>query len=126
MTANIYPGFTKVLSLLEEYGVTGEKGIKDYEINKIVVDKYMLTRGLLYDVNSLEWEKTITDEASIKELAKGLFCEEFCEDYLLNEKNLQIEFTVYYRDSEGRTVNQVKCRAQAAAGENEVLKELMR
>ena len=126
VTANIYPGFTKVLSLLEEYGVTGEKGIKDYEINKIVVDKYMLTRGLLYDVNSLEWEKTITDEASIKELAKGLFCEEFCEDYLLNEKNLQIEFTVYYRDSEGRTVNQVKCRAQAAAGENEVLKELMR
>ena len=55
-----------------------------------------------------------------------LFCEELCEDYLLNEKNLQMEFTVYYRDSDGRTVNHVKCRAQADPEGNEVLKELLR
>lgn len=126
VTADIYPGSTKVISLLEGYGIDGTKGIGDYEITKIVVDKYLLTEGLLYNMNSLEWEKTITDEASVKELAKVLSCEEFCEDYLLNEKNLQIEFTVYYRDSEGRTVNHVKCRAQADAAGNEILKELLR
>ena len=36
------------------------------------------------------------------------------------------EFTVYYRDSDGRTVNRVKCRAQADPEGNEVLKELLR
>lgn len=126
VTADIYPGFTNVLLLLEEYGIEGTKGIGDYEITKIVVDKYLLTEGLLYNVNSLEWKKTITDEESVKELAKVLFCEELCEDYLLNEKNLQMEFTVYYRDSDGRTVNHVKCRAQADPEGNEVLKELLR
>lgn len=126
VTAELYPGFTRVLSLLEEYGIWGTKGIEDYEITRIVVDKYVLTQGLLYNVNSLEWEKTITDEASIKELSSVLFSQELCEDYLLNAKNLQMEFTVYYRDSDGRTIDFVKCRAQADPEGNEVLKELMR
>ncbi|GFI57664.1 hypothetical protein IMSAG025_01104 [Muribaculaceae bacterium] len=86
----------------------------------------MLTKGLLYQVNSLEWEKTITDAAAIETLSEVLYCEEFCEDYQLNETNLQMEFTVYYRDSDGRTIDVVKCRAQADPAENEVLKELLR
>lgn len=126
VTADIYPEFTEVISLLGQYGIEGTKGIGDYEITKIVVNKYLLTEGILYNVNSLEWEKTFTDEASVRELVKALCCEELCEDYLLNEKNLQMEFTVYYRDSDGRTVNHVKCRAQADPVGNEVLKELLR
>lgn len=109
----IYPGFTQVLSLLEEYGIDGTKGISDYEITKIVVDKYVLTRGLLYQVNSLEWEKIITDKAAMEEYAGDLYCEEFWEDYQLNEMDTDMVFTVYYRDSDKKTVNHVKCRIKA-------------
>lgn len=61
-----------------------------------------------------------------KELAEGLYYEEFCKDYLLNEKNLNLEFIVYYKDSDGKTVDSVKCRAQAVSAENEALKELLK
>ena len=126
VTADIYPGYEGTCALLHEYGIASQKEIKDYDIIKIVADKYLLTKGLLYQVNSLEWEKTITDAAAIETLSEVLYCEEFCEDYQLNETNLQMEFTVYYRDSDGRTIDVVKCRAQADPAENEVLKELLR
>ena len=126
MTADIYPGYERTCTLLYEYGIAAQKEIKDYDIIKIVADKYLLTEGLLYQVNSLEWEKTITDASAIETLSEVLYCEEFCEDYQLNEKNLQMEFTVYYRDSDGRTIDAVKCRAQADSAGNEVLKELLR
>lgn len=126
VTAEIYPGYTGIGALLEGYGIEVHRALKDYDITKIVVDKYMLTEGLLYNVNSLEWEKTITDKGMIETLSEALYCEEFCEDYPFNEKNLQMEFTVYYRDSDGRTVDYVKCRAQADPAGNEVLKELLR
>lgn len=126
VTADIYPGYERTCTLLYEYGIAAQKEIKDYDIIKIVADKYLLTEGLLYQVNSLEWEKTITDASAIETLSEVLYCEEFCEDYQLNEKNLQMEFTVYYRDSDGRTIDAVKCRAQADPVGNEVLKELLR
>lgn len=105
----IYPGFTGVLKALSEYGIDGSKTIKDYPINKIIIDKYMVTEGLLYDVRYLEWKKEITDETSIEELAKGLCCKEFCEDYLLNGQDVSMEITLYYRDSSGKTVNSISC-----------------
>lgn len=122
----IYPEFIKVQKLLEEYGIAGSRSISAYKITKIVVDKYMLTQGLLYHWNSLEWEKTFTDEEYIKELSKVLYFEDFCEDYLLNEKNPDMEFAVYYRDSQGKTVNRVKCRALADPAGNEALKSLLK
>lgn len=122
----IYPEFIKVQKLLEEYGIDGNRSISEYKITKIVVDKYMLTQGLLYHWNSLEWEKTFTDEEYIKELSKVLYFEDFCEDYLLNEKNPDMEFAVYYRDSQGKTVNRVKCRALADPAGNEALKSLLK
>lgn len=121
----LYPGFWQTLNLLETYGIDGTKCIGDYEIIKIVVDKYGMTQGLLYHWNFLEWEKTLTDRTVTGELARALYCEEFCEDFLLNEKNLDMEFTVYYRDVRGRTVNSVKCRAQADPKGNAALKELL-
>ena len=121
----IYPEFIKVQELLEKYGIDGTRSISQYKITKIVVDKYMLTQGLLYHWNSLEWEKTFTDEEYIKELSKVLYFEDFCEDYLLNEKNPDMEFTVYYKDSGGKTVNRVKCRALADPAGNEALKSLL-
>lgn len=122
----IYPEFIKVQKLLEEYGIAGNRSISEYKITKIVVDKYMLTQGLLYHWNSLEWEKTFTDEEYIKELSKVLYFEDFCEDYLLNEKNPDMEFAVYYKDSQGKTVNRVKCRALADPAGNEALKSLLK
>lgn len=126
VTGYIYPGFERVLELLNRYGIDGAKGISDYEITKIIVDKYVLTEGLLYHWNSLEWEKTFTDKAYVKELAGSLCWEELCKDYQLNEKNPDMEFTVYYRDSEGKTAAHIKCRAQADPAGNEALKELLR
>lgn len=122
----IYPEFIKVQELLEKYGIDSTKSISDYKITKIIVDKYMLTQGLLYHWDSLEWKKTFTNENDIKELSEGLCPEEFCVDYLLNEKNPDMEFTVYYRDSQGKTVNSVKCRAPADPAGNEALKELLK
>lgn len=101
----IYPGFTQVLEALSEYGIDGNKTIKDYPVNKIVIDKYMITEGLLYDVRYLGWKKEITDEKSIAELVEGLHCKDFCADYLLNNQDVSMEITVYYKDSSGKTVN---------------------
>ena len=125
ITGYLYPGFARTMEVLWEYGIDGKKGISDYEITKIVVDKYMLTEGALYQWNALEWEKTLTDKCSIEELAEGICWEELCVDYLLNEKNMNMEFTVYYRDSKGQTVDYIKCRAQADPAGNETLKVLL-
>lgn len=122
----IYPGYDSVLRQLKEYGIDGTKGIKDYEIKEIVAEKYVLTEGLLYQAESLEWRKSITDETMIRELTEVLFCQELCRDDRLCEKNEQMEFTVYYRDSEGKTVDHVKCRAQADPEGNEVLRGLLK
>lgn len=105
----IYPCFTEVLEALSEYGIDGNKTIADYPINKIVIDKYLTTQGILYDVRYLEWEKETTDEGYIRRLAKELYYKDFCVDYLLNNKNTTMEITVYYRDSSGKTVNRISC-----------------
>lgn len=125
-TGYIYPGFTRTRKLLVEYGIEGEKGVRDYEIIRICADKYLVTEGVLYDTRALAWEKDIRKEPEIRELAEDLHYEEFCVDTMLNRKDPYLDFTVYYRDSSGRTVNHVKCRVQADPGENEVLRELMR
>ena len=59
-------------------------------------------------------------------LFRSLYFEDFCEDYLLNEKNPDMEFVVYYKDSQGKTVNRVKCRALANPAGNEALKSLLK
>lgn len=110
----IYPCFTEVLEALSDYGIDGEKTIEDYPVTKIVMDKYLTTRGILYDVRYLEWEKETMDEAYIGELVKGLYYKDFCVDYLLNNKNTAMEITVYYRDSSGRTVNRISCMTDNA------------
>lgn len=110
-TGYIYPCFTEVLEALSEYGIDGNKTIADYPINKIVIDKYLTTQGILYDVRYLEWEKEATDEGYIRRLAKELYYKDFCVDYLLNNKNTTMEITVYYRDSSGKTVNSISCMA---------------
>ena len=76
-----------------------------------MMDQYLYTDGLLYDVRALEFQKTYRDEGSgqVKEMAMYLVPEEFCVDYLLFQKDRQREYTVYYRDSEGKTVGKVKC-----------------
>lgn len=107
----IYPDFRNVNSLLQEYGIDGKKRVSDYEVTKIVVDKYLFSQGLLYDARYLEAEKTITDPKKIAEMSQDLFPEEFCVDYLLNGVDFDTEYTVYYRDSMGKTVNSVKCLA---------------
>ena len=104
-TGYIYPCFTEVLKILSEYGIDGNKTLKDYPVHKIVIDKYLVTEGLLYDVRYLEWKKEITDEESIAGLVWNLCYKEFCTDYLLNNMDTSMEITVYYRDSSGKTVN---------------------
>ena len=86
-----------------------KKRICDYEITKIVIDRYLFQDGLLYSVRYLAAQDTVTDPQKIAELSKELYVEEFCEDHLLNLKDENTEYTVYYRDSEGRTVSSVKC-----------------
>lgn len=109
VTGYIYPNFRKVNSLLKDYGIDGKKRVRDYEITRIVVDRYLFSEGLLYDTRYLEAEKTITDPEKIGEIAQGLFPEEFSVDYLLNIVDFDTEYTVYYRDSGGKTVKSVKC-----------------
>lgn len=70
-----------------------------------MIDKYLVTEGLLYDVRYLEWKKEITDEESIAGLVWNLCYKDFCTDYLLNNMDTSMEITVYYRDSSGKTVN---------------------
>lgn len=113
VTAYIYPGFHKVLTYMSQLGVDAGKKVSDYELTKIVVDSYMFTDGLLYDVRYLESEKIITDPKNMTEMSQTLFAEDFCVDSLLHVMNPDMEFTVYYRDSTGRTVNSVKCLAPA-------------
>ena len=94
-----------MLKILSEYGIDGNKTLKDYPVHKIVIDKYLVTEGLLYDVRYLEWKKEITDEESIAGLVWNLCYKDFCTDYLLNNMDTSMEITVYYRDSSGKTVN---------------------
>lgn len=105
----IYPGCTGTLKGLSQYGIDAKKRIRDYEITKIVIDRYLFQDGLLYNVRYLAAQDTVTDPQKIAELSKELYVEEFCEDHLLNLKDKNTEYTVYYRDSEGRTVSSVKC-----------------
>lgn len=107
----IYPGFDKVLTYMSQLGVDANKKVSDYELTKIVVDKYMFTDGLLYDVRYLESEKIVTDSENMTNVSQTLFVEDFCVDSDLHVMNPDTEFTVYYRDSTGRTVNSVKCLA---------------
>lgn len=111
VTGYIYPGFTGVLKALSEYGIDGGKTIKDYPVNKIVIDKYLVTEGLLYDVRYLKWKKEITDEETIAGLTAGLCPKDFCGDYLLNNRDVSMEITLYYQDSLGKTVNSIPCMA---------------
>ena len=98
---------------MSQLGIDADKKVSDYELTKIVVDSYMFTDGLLYDVRYLESEKIVTDFENMTEMSQTLFVEDFCEDSLLHVMNPDTEFTVYYRDSTGRTVNCVKCLAPA-------------
>ena len=105
----LYPGFSKTLQVLSHYGIDGKKRIEDYEIARIVVDRYLLKDGLLYRVRYLADQKTMTDPQQIKALAKELSAEELCVDELLHRHDQNAEYTVYYRDSAGQTVRSVKC-----------------
>lgn len=105
----IYPGFSKTLTALSHYGIPARKGIDDYEIVKIVVDKYVLKDGLLYHVRYLADQRTITDPHKIAQLAEELYIEELCVDEQLRPKDQNTEYTVYYRDSAGQTARSVKC-----------------
>lgn len=98
---------------MSQLGIDADKKVSDYELTKIVVDSYMFTDGLLYDVRYLESEKIVTDPDNMTEMSQTLFAEDFCVDSLLHAMNPDTEFTVYYRDSTGRTVNSVKCLAPA-------------
>lgn len=109
----IYPGFNKVLTYMSQLGIDADKKVSDYELVKIIVDSYMFTDGLLYDVRYLESEKIVTDSESMTSMSQTLFVEDFCEDSLLHVMNPDTEFTVYYRDSTGRTVDCVKCLTPA-------------
>lgn len=112
VTGYIYSDFRRVISLLKEYGIDGKKKVSDYEITKIVVERYLFSEGLLYNSRYLESEKTITEPAQIKEMSGELFPKEFCVDYLLKLTDWDTEYTVYYRDSTGQTVSSVACLAQ--------------
>lgn len=109
----IYPEFKRILTRMSQLGLDADRRVSDYELTKIIVDSYMLSDGLLYDVRYLESEKTVTDPENMTMVSENLFVEELCVDSLLHVMNQDIEFTVYYRDSAGRTVNSVKCLAQA-------------
>lgn len=109
VSGHIYPGFSKTLRVLSQYGIAAGKRIKDYEIDRVVADKYLVNEGLFYHVRYLADQNTITDPQEIGELAKELFAEELCVDEQLNRKNQNTEYTVFYRDSAGRTVRKVKC-----------------
>lgn len=110
----IYPGFENVLFMLEECGIDGEKTIKDYPVKEIVINKYLTTQGLLYDVRALKWKKEITDQTYIEELVQGLYYEGFCVDPLLNKKDPFMEIIVYYQDSSGKTVSSIPCMADVS------------
>ncbi len=105
----LYPGFAKTLTELSQYGIHAKKKIGDYEIVKIVTDRYLFQNGLLYNVRYLAAQDTVTDPQKIAELSADLYVEEFCVDRQLNLKDENTEYTVYYRDSEGQTVRSVKC-----------------
>lgn len=111
VTGYIYPGFTGVLKALSAYGIDGEKTIKDYPVRQIVIDKYLVTEGLLYDVRYLGWKKEITDPDVIAGLVEGLCYQDFCRDYQLNDRDVSMEITLYYQDSAGKTVNSIPCMA---------------
>ena len=106
----IYSGFSKTLAVLSDYGIHAGKKISEYEITKIVVDRYMMQDGLLYNVRYLAAQDTVTDPEKIAELSETLSIEDFCVDQQLNLKDQNTEYTVYYRDSAGQTVRRVKCR----------------
>lgn len=125
VTAYVYPGFLKTLELLTQDGIPARKGIGDYPVTEIVVERYGVSDTLFYTIRSLEWRKEITDENVIAELSQDLYYEGFCLDPLLNEKNPYLEFAVFYRDSQGKTVNSIACRAPWDPGDNEALQELM-
>ena len=74
-----------------------------------MTDRYLFQDGLLYNVRYLAAQNTVTDPQKIAELSGDLYVEEFCVDHLLNLKDENTEYTVYYRDSGGRTVRSVKC-----------------
>lgn len=105
----IYPGFSKTLRTLSHYGIEARKQIEDYEIVRIVADRYLMKDGLLYHVRYLADQRTITDPQRTGDVAKELYVEELCVDGQLNRKDRNTEYTVYYRDSEGQTVRSVKC-----------------
>lgn len=105
----IYPGFSRTLRTLAHYDIAARKQIEDYEIVRIVVDRYLMKEGLLYHVRYLADQQTITDPQKIGELAEELYAEELCVDQQLHQKDQNTEYTVYYRDSAGQTVNSVKC-----------------
>lgn len=107
----IYPGSDNILTYMSQLGIDADRRVSDYELTKIVVDSYMLTEGLLYDVRYLESEKTVTDSKKVTQMSQTLFVEDFCVDPLLHAMDRDTEFIVYYRDSAGRTVNSVKCLA---------------
>ena len=109
VSGHIYPGFSKTLRVLSQYGIAAGKRVKDYEIDRIVVDRYLIKVGLLYHVRYMADQRTITDKQEIGELAKELFAEELCVDAQLDRKDRNTEYTVYYRDSAGQTVRNVKC-----------------
>lgn len=109
----IYPGYDKILTYMSQLGIDADRRVGDYELIKIVVDSYMLTDGLLYDMRYLESERTVTDSQEMTVLSQTLSVEDFCVDSLLHVMNPDTEFTVYYRDSSGRTASSVKCLAPA-------------
>lgn len=124
VSAYLYPGFKETLDLLEQYGIPAKKGVGDYPITEIIVEKYGESDTLFYRLRSLEWRKEVTDEEAAKELAQALYCEEFCIDPLFHKMNPYLEFTVLFRDSQGKTVNSIACRAPADPGDNEILLQL--
>ncbi len=124
-TGYIYANFTGTINQLESYGIEAEKSISDYQIIKVIAEHYKVTYELLYSCKAIDWQNVITDKEAIEELAPGIFCEEFCVDNELNEKNKLLHLIVYYRDSAGRTFRTVNCRTGADPGDNEILKKFM-